>query len=32
MWTVLTSYPILVSLAVVLGVATAWWNRRRRTD
>jgi hypothetical protein len=32
MWTVATSYPILLSIALAIGVATAWWARRRRTD
>ena len=32
MWTVAKSYPILLSLCMVIGLATAWWARRRRTD
>jgi len=30
MWTVATSYPLLISLAGALGVAAAWWARRPR--
>jgi hypothetical protein len=32
MWTVATSYPLLLSLAAVIGVATAWWARRPQKD
>ncbi len=32
MWTVANSYPILLSLCILIGLATAWWARRRRTD
>jgi hypothetical protein len=32
MRTVATNFPILVSLAAAIGVATAWWARRPRTD
>jgi hypothetical protein len=31
MWTVATNSPLLLSLAVALGVAVAWWARRPRT-
>jgi hypothetical protein len=32
MWTVATNSPLLLSLALLIGVATAWWMRRPRTD
>ena len=32
MWTVANNYPLLLSLAVLIGVATAWWARRPRID
>jgi hypothetical protein len=32
MWTVATTYPILISLCAAVGLAAAWWARRPRTD
>ena len=32
MWTVANNYPLLLSLAALIGVVTAWWARRPRMD
>jgi hypothetical protein len=31
-WTVAQSFSILISICAAIGLATAWWARRRRTD
>ncbi len=32
MWTVAGEYPLLLSIALAIGVAVAWWARRRPID
>jgi cell division protein FtsX len=32
MWTVAGEYPMLLSIALAIGVAAAWWARRRHKD